>query len=125
MGLFGKLFGKIGESFASEEQKQQKKNEAIAKEFVNKYKHISNFSTQLKMSEEYKYFSYEEQKEIIKQSLLLDGLKNKEALSFAAVIAESGDFYLTHPLYNFALSFEQHKLAKFLHDKKSNDFKNK
>ena len=27
-------------------------------------------------------------------------------------------------LYNFALSFEQQKLARFLHDKKANDFNN-
>lgn len=29
---------------------------------------------------------------------------------------------LLNALYNFALSFEQYKMAKFLHDKKSNDF---
>ena len=27
-------------------------------------------------------------------------------------------------LYNFALSFEQQKMARWLHDKKANDFKN-
>lgn len=27
-------------------------------------------------------------------------------------------------LYNFALSFEQQKIARFLHDKKANDFNN-
>ena len=32
---------------------------------------------------------------------------------------------LLNALYNFSLSFEQYKLAKFLHDKKSTDFKNK
>ncbi|MBQ9246050.1 hypothetical protein IJ182_07280 [bacterium] len=32
---------------------------------------------------------------------------------------------LLNALYNFALSFEQYKLAKFLHNKKSTDFKNK
>lgn len=31
---------------------------------------------------------------------------------------------LLNSLYNFSLSFEQYKLAKFLHDKKSSDFKN-
>ncbi|MCD7780038.1 MAG: hypothetical protein LUH05_05130 [Candidatus Gastranaerophilales bacterium] len=30
---------------------------------------------------------------------------------------------LLNALYNFSLSFEQYKLAKFLHDKKANDFK--
>lgn len=30
---------------------------------------------------------------------------------------------LLKALYNFSLSFEQYKLAKFLHDKKTNDFK--
>ncbi len=30
---------------------------------------------------------------------------------------------LLNALYNFSLSFEQYKLAKFLHDKKSTDFK--
>lgn len=29
---------------------------------------------------------------------------------------------LLNALYNFSLSFEQYKFAKFLHDKKSNDF---
>ena len=29
---------------------------------------------------------------------------------------------LINALYNFSLSFEQYKLAKFLHDKKSTDF---
>lgn len=29
---------------------------------------------------------------------------------------------LLNALYNFALSFEQYKMAKFLHDKKTNDF---
>ncbi len=32
---------------------------------------------------------------------------------------------LINALYNFALSFEQYKLAKFLHEKKSTDFKYK
>ncbi len=30
---------------------------------------------------------------------------------------------LLNALYNFSMSFEQYKLAKFLHDKKSTDFK--
>ncbi len=30
---------------------------------------------------------------------------------------------LLNALYNFSLSFEQYKLSKFLHDKKTNDFK--
>ncbi len=30
---------------------------------------------------------------------------------------------LLNALYNFSLSFEQYKMAKFLHNKKSNDFK--
>ena len=32
---------------------------------------------------------------------------------------------LLNALYNFSLSFEQYKLAKFLHDKKSTDFNDK
>jgi len=32
---------------------------------------------------------------------------------------------LMKSLYNFALSFEQYKLAKWLHDKKSSDFNKK
>ncbi len=31
---------------------------------------------------------------------------------------------LMESLYNFALSFEQQKMARWLHDKKANDFKN-
>lgn len=31
---------------------------------------------------------------------------------------------LMQSLYNFALSFEQQKMARWLHDKKANDFKN-
>ena len=31
---------------------------------------------------------------------------------------------LMESLYNFALSFEQKKMARWLHDKKANDFKN-
>ena len=31
---------------------------------------------------------------------------------------------LIQSLYNFALSFEQQKMARWLHDKKANDFKN-
>ncbi len=32
---------------------------------------------------------------------------------------------LLNALYNFSLSYEQYKMAKFLHDKKSSDFKQK
>ena len=32
---------------------------------------------------------------------------------------------LLNALYNFSMSYEQYKMAKFLHDKKSSDFKQK
>jgi len=48
---------------------------------------------------------------------------------------KAGDFYLvaksdsgrklTKALYNYALSYEQHLMRKWLHDKKPKDFKNK
>ena len=48
--------------------------------------------------------------------------KNKEGKTLIIAKSETGRT-LIKSLYNFSLSFEQYKLAKFLHDKKSNDFK--
>ena len=59
---------------------------------------------------------------ILKTELYLAKNNNNKTLVIAK--SETGRTLL-NALYNFALSFEQHKLAKFLHDKKSNDFKNK
>lgn len=59
---------------------------------------------------------------ILKTELYLAKNNNNKTLIIAK--SETGRTLL-NALYNFALSFEQHKLAKFLHDKKSNDFKNK
>ncbi len=49
-------------------------------------------------------------------------LKNNNGKTLITAKSETGRTLL-HALYNFALSFEQYKLAKFLHDKKPNDFK--
>lgn len=49
-------------------------------------------------------------------------LKNKNNKTLIIAKSESGRTLLK-ALYNFSLSFEQYKLAKFLHDKKSGDFK--
>ena len=56
---------------------------------------------------------------ILKTELYLAKNNNNKTLVIAK--SETGRTLL-NALYNFALSFEQHKLAKFLHDKKSNDF---
>ena len=48
-------------------------------------------------------------------------LKNNNNKTLIIAKSETGRILL-NALYNFALSFEQYKLAKFLHDKKSNDF---
>ncbi len=50
-------------------------------------------------------------------------LKNNNNKTLIIAKSETGRILL-NALYNFALSFEQYKLAKFLHDKKSNDFTN-
>lgn len=50
-------------------------------------------------------------------------LKNNNNKTLIIAKSETGRTLL-NALYNFALSFEQYKLAKFLHDKKSNDFTN-
>ena len=50
-------------------------------------------------------------------------LKNNNNKTLIIAKSDSGRT-LINALYNFALSFEQYKLAKFLHDKKSTDFKN-
>ncbi len=50
-------------------------------------------------------------------------LKNNNNKTLIIAKSDTGRT-LINALYNFALSFEQYKLAKFLHDKKSNDFKN-
>ena len=48
--------------------------------------------------------------------------KNNNDKTHIIAKSESGRTLL-NALYNFSLSFEQYKLAKFLHDKKSTDFK--
>ena len=50
--------------------------------------------------------------------------KNNNGKTLVIAKSETGRT-LINALYNFALSFEQYKMAKFLHDKKSNDFNNK
>ena len=59
---------------------------------------------------------------IIKAELYLAKNNNDKTLIIAK--SDTGRTLL-NALYNFSLSFEQYKLAKFLHDKKSTDFKNK
>ena len=58
---------------------------------------------------------------ILKAELYFAKNNNKKTLIIAK--SETGRTLL-NALYNFALSFEQYKMAKFLHNKKSNDFKN-
>jgi len=48
--------------------------------------------------------------------------KNSNGKTLIIAKSETGRTLL-NALYNFSLSFEQYKFAKFLHDKKSNDFK--
>lgn len=48
--------------------------------------------------------------------------KNNNDKTLIIAKSESGRTLL-NALYNFSLSYEQYKLAKFLHDKKSTDFK--
>ena len=48
--------------------------------------------------------------------------KNNKNKTLIIAKSETGR-NLLKALYNFSLSFEQYKLAKFLHDKKSNDFR--
>ncbi len=50
-------------------------------------------------------------------------LKNNNNKTLIIAKSDTGRT-LINALYNFALSFEQYKLAKFLHNKKSTDFKN-
>lgn len=57
---------------------------------------------------------------ILKTELYYLENNNKKTLIIAK--SDSGRTLLK-ALYNFSLSFEQYKLAKFLHDKNSNDFK--
>ena len=57
---------------------------------------------------------------IIKAELYLAKNNNDKTLIIAK--SDTGRTLL-NALYNFSLSFEQYKLAKFLHDKKSTDFK--
>ncbi len=59
---------------------------------------------------------------ILKAELYFAKNNNNKTLIIAK--SETGRTLL-NALYNFSLSFEQYKLAKFLHYKKSNDFKNK
>ncbi len=56
---------------------------------------------------------------IIKTELYLAKNNNDKTLIIAK--SETGRTLL-NALYNFSLSFEQYKLAKFLHNKKSTDF---
>ena len=48
-------------------------------------------------------------------------LKNNNNKTLVIAKSDTGRTLL-NALYNFALSFEQYKLAKFLHDKKPSDF---
>ncbi len=48
--------------------------------------------------------------------------KNNNGKTLIIAKSETGRT-LINALYNFALSFEQYKMAKFLHDKKTNDFR--
>ena len=57
---------------------------------------------------------------IIKTELYFAKNNNNKTLIIAK--SETGRT-LINALYNFSLSFEQYKFAKFLHDKKSSDFK--
>ena len=57
---------------------------------------------------------------ILKAELYFAKNNNDKTLIIAK--SESGRTLL-NALYNFSLSYEQYKLAKFLHDKKSTDFK--
>ena len=59
---------------------------------------------------------------IIKAELYLAKNNNDKTLIIAK--SDTGRTLL-NALYNFSLSFEQYKLAKFLHDKKSTDFNDK
>ena len=47
--------------------------------------------------------------------------KNSNGKTLIIAKSETGRTLL-NALYNFSLSFEQYKFAKFLHDKRSNDF---
>ncbi len=57
---------------------------------------------------------------ILKAELYFAKNNNDKTLIIAK--SETGRTLL-NALYNFSMSFEQYKLAKFLHDKKSTDFK--
>ncbi|MBQ3640533.1 hypothetical protein II906_01165 [bacterium] len=57
---------------------------------------------------------------IIKTELYFAKNNNNKTLIIAK--SDTGRTLL-NALYNFSLSFEQYKLAKFLHDKKSSDFR--
>ena len=57
---------------------------------------------------------------IIKAELYLAKNNNDKTLIIAK--SDTGRTLL-NALYNFSMSFEQYKLAKFLHDKKATDFK--
>ena len=64
--------------------------------------------------------SLEKVDNILKTELYYAENNKKKTLIIAK--SETGRTLLK-ALYNFSLRFEQYKLAKFLHDKKSNDFK--
>ncbi|MBO5948404.1 hypothetical protein J6Q66_06175 [bacterium] len=59
---------------------------------------------------------------IINKELYFALNKRKDVMVIAK--SESGRT-LMNALYNFALSYEQYKLAKWLHERKSTDFNNK
>lgn len=59
---------------------------------------------------------------IINKELYFALNKRKDVMIIAK--SESGRT-LMNALYNFALSYEQYKLAKWLHERKSTDFNNK
>ena len=52
----------------------------------------------------------------------IDFYQNKAGDFFLVAKSESGR-KLTHALYNYALSYEQHVMRKWLADKNANDFK--
>lgn len=51
-------------------------------------------------------------------------LGENKAGDFILIAKSESGRVLTKSLYNFALSFEQHVLNKWIQDKKANDFKN-
>lgn len=95
----------------------------ILKEF-SKYLHENKDKNSLKLLNEWiierlKKPSFDKV-DIILQTELFYAVNNKNT-TFVIAKSETGRT-LINALYNFSLSFENYKTAKFLHDKKSNDF---